>query len=96
MSKARWKTISIAQPASYKIEVQGALDPSWGDMVGKLRFEHRCNQDGVTITTLTGRVPDQAALAGVLSLAYMLGMPLLSVLLLDNSAVPDTGMPSFE
>jgi hypothetical protein len=84
MSKAMQKPLTVAQPASYKIEVQGALDPSWADMFGTLRLEHRLSRDGVAITTLTGKVADQAALAGVLSLTYMLGMPLLSVDLLDS------------
>jgi hypothetical protein len=34
-------------------------------------------------TTLVGRIPDQAALAGVLSALYDLGLPLLSVQCLD-------------
>jgi hypothetical protein len=31
------------------------------------------------VTTLTGNLPDQAALAGVLNLLYDLGLPLLAV-----------------
>jgi hypothetical protein len=85
MSKVIRGSIGIADPASYEIEVQGALDPSWADMVGSLRLEHRFSHEGVAITILTGTVPDQAALAGVLNLTYMLGMPLLSVTLLDSA-----------
>jgi hypothetical protein len=83
MSKAKRKSISVVQPVAYQIEVQGTLDPSWTNEFGNLRVEHRLSKDAAAITILTGEVPDQAALAGVLSLTYMLGMPLLSVKLLD-------------
>lgn len=92
MSKVNPGSIGVADPASYQIEVQGKLDPSWADMYGRLCVEHRLNQDGVAVTTLIGKVPDQAALAGLLNLTYTLGMPLLSVALIGGSAA-DTDKP---
>jgi hypothetical protein len=83
MRKVNTTPISFTGPASYQIEVQGALDPSWGCEFGNLHIEHRQRENSVTITQLTGEVPDQAALAGLLDLTYMLGMPLLSVVLFD-------------
>ncbi|MBE2237589.1 MAG: hypothetical protein IAE81_07370 [Caldilineaceae bacterium] len=73
------RSIKPDQPAVYRIEVQGALDLSWDETFGKLHIEHRLDAHGAVVTILTGEVPDQAALAGVLSLTYSLGMPLLSV-----------------
>jgi len=73
------RSIKPDQLAVYRIEVQGALDTSWEETFGKLRIEHQVDRRGAIITTLTGEVPDQAALAGVLNLTYSLGMPLLSV-----------------
>lgn len=93
MSTGNRKLIGVADPVSYKIEVQGALDLSWADMFGTLRLEHRFNQEGVAITTFIGRVPDQAALAGLLNLTNMLGMPLLSVALLDSIDISDPDKP---
>ncbi|MBK8049803.1 MAG: hypothetical protein IPK16_23470 [Anaerolineales bacterium] len=80
--------IYVDQPATYQIVVQGTLDPSWADTFGDLHIEHHLRKDGAAITLLTGEVTDQAALAGVLNLTHMLGMPLLSVSCLfagDNS-----------
>jgi hypothetical protein len=85
MSEENRNSISRNCSATYRIEVQGALDSSWADTYGDLRFEYRPNRDGITITTLTGEVPDQAALAGLLGLTFMLGMPLLSVACLGQS-----------
>ncbi len=93
MNSAHHGTICVAKPATYKIEVQGKLDPSWVDMFGTLRLEHRLNQEGVATTALTGRLPDQAALAGLLNLTYTLGMPLLSVALLGAGSTLATDKP---
>ncbi|GIK54442.1 MAG: hypothetical protein HND44_05545 [Chloroflexi bacterium] len=40
-------------------------------------------EESAPVTTLTGRLVDQAALLGVLNSVYSLGMPLLSVDCLD-------------
>jgi hypothetical protein len=67
------KTTSTTQ--HYEIRLQGHLDARWGD-----RFE------GMTITLeengntlLSGLVPDQSALHGLLKKVRDLGLPLLSV-----------------
>jgi hypothetical protein len=73
------------ESAHYRIELQGAMDRSWAAELGGLSVEHSRRADGQIVTTLSGKLADQAALAGVLNLAYMLGMPVLSVLLLDNA-----------
>ena len=46
----------------YHIRVQGHLDPSWQDRFGGLRIE----QQEAGTTLLSGTLPDQAALHGVL------------------------------
>lgn len=79
MSQEASRPIGLERPAVYRIEVQGALDASWENTFGQLHVEHGLDGHGVVITTLMGEVPDQAALVGVLNLAYSLGMPLLSV-----------------
>ncbi|MBK8048010.1 MAG: hypothetical protein IPK16_13270 [Anaerolineales bacterium] len=70
--------LSIADSAVYHIELQGALEPSWTEAIDGMNICHQ-NADGTLITTLRGTVADQAALAGVLNLAFMLGLPVLSV-----------------
>ncbi len=59
----------------YRIRVQGHLDHSWQDRFEGLRIEH---QDAGT-TLLSGPLPDQAALHGVLLQIIRLGLTLLSL-----------------
>jgi hypothetical protein len=59
----------------YRIRVQGHLDPGWHHRFEGLRIEH---QDGGT-TLLSGSLPDQAALHGMLLQIIRLGLTLLSL-----------------
>ena len=65
----------------YVIRIQGHLDPSWQD-----RFAGLClAQQEAGTTLLSGPLPDQAALYGVLLQLIRLGLVLLS---LETSAGP--------
>ncbi len=59
----------------YHIRVQGHLDPSWQHRFEGLRIEHQ--DAGATL--LSGTLPDQAALHGVLLQIVRLGLTLLSL-----------------
>jgi hypothetical protein len=59
----------------YAIRVQGHLDPYWQDRFGGLRIE----QQEAGITLLSGSLPDQAALHGLLLQIVRLGLTLLSL-----------------
>jgi hypothetical protein len=59
----------------YEIRVQGCLGPEWSAWFGGLTLS--CNPRGETV--LSGPVPDQAALHGILIKIRDLGLPLLSV-----------------
>jgi len=61
--------------SKYQIHIAGLLDPSWSDWFDGLAINHTA--DGATI--LTGPLPDQAALHGVLIKIRHLGLTLLSV-----------------
>ena len=66
----------------YRIRVQGHLDSSW-----QQRFEGLCLKHEVGGNTLlSGPLPDQAALQGVLLQIVRLGLTLLS---LETSEVPN-------
>ncbi len=70
----------------YTIRVKGHLDQSWQDRFGGLCIEQ---QGQVGTTLLVGRLPDQAALHGVLLQIVRLGLVLLS---LETSEAPkETG-----
>jgi effector-binding domain-containing protein len=59
----------------YRIRVPGHLAPSWQGRFGGLHIEHQ--EDGTTL--LSGFLPDQAALHGVLLQMIRLGLVLLSL-----------------
>jgi hypothetical protein len=59
----------------YRIRIQGHLDPGWQDHFWGLRIEQ---QETGTIL-LSGMLPDQAALHGVLLQITRLGLVLLSL-----------------
>jgi hypothetical protein len=68
------------QPATYRIRVQGHLDPQWSDWFDGFTVE--AEPDGQT--TLTGCVADQPALHGLLLKISNLALPLLLVERLDK------------
>ncbi len=59
----------------YQVRVGGQLDNSWTDWLGGLSIS--AQPDGSTL--LSGELPDQAALHGVLNKLYSLNLALLSV-----------------
>jgi hypothetical protein len=65
----------------YQIKVEGHLNPAWSDWLDQLTLSHEA--DGCT--TLTGALPDQAALHGVLIKIRDLGLPLIAVQRLNPS-----------
>jgi hypothetical protein len=69
------KRLGLDQPATYEIRVQGRLGDDWAIWFGTPTIT--VERD---ITTLAGVVADQAALHGILSKIRDLGLPLLSVI----------------
>lgn len=67
------------ESAYYRIRFLGMLDSSWSAMLGNMDLTTERLEDKPCVTTLSGRVADQAALMGVLNLAYDLGLVLLLV-----------------
>ena len=64
----------------YEVKIKGYLEASWIDLFEGLVVSQE--EDGVT--TLSGPLPDQAALHGVLNRISSLGLTLISV-----NAIPD-------
>ncbi len=70
--------LSIIDAGTYAINVQGWLDESWSNALGGMRI--RASGSGRhAVTTLVGRIADQAALLSILNTLYDLGLPILSV-----------------
>jgi hypothetical protein len=64
-----------------EIHVRGKINPSWSDWFGELQMqETTCDE-----TILTGKLPDMAAVYGVISRLGSLVIPLVSVSCLKES-----------
>ncbi len=66
-------------PVIYQITVQGYVDKSRADWFDGMDIEPQVDADGRSVTKLTGKVVDQAALHGLLRKLYDLGLSLLSI-----------------
>jgi len=73
-------TLDLQVP--YEIKVPGELDINWSDWVGSVTVKGEHDDNDLPITTLTGTF-DQAALHGFLRKLYSLGLPLISVSLVE-------------
>jgi hypothetical protein len=71
--------LTVDQPATYQIKLQGRLSENWSNWLGGLSVTVTERDGGPTLTTLTGVVADQAALHGLLARIRDLGLPLLLV-----------------
>ncbi len=74
--------------AYYKIAFHGEISGKWAESMHGMESEVVTSCGGIRVTFLSGWLRDQAALAGVLSTAYNMGIPLLSIQRLDKD-VPD-------
>ena len=70
----------------YEIKVKGQLDEHWADWLGGLSITH----DALGNSLLTGVVPDQAALHGILAQIRDLGLTLISFMPQDIEVKEDT------
>ena len=77
--------LKIDTPTRYRIQFVGELNESWSERLGGLKITPPDQGEKQTITTLSGLLPDQAALFGVLKALYDMRLPLLSVVCLEDS-----------
>lgn len=82
--------IRMTTAVSYQILVQGDLDPRWSGRLGGLDITSsvpelgaQSPKPGASVTQLSGRLVDQAALFGVLNTLYQLRLPLISIITSD-------------
>lgn len=71
-------SFTLVEPATCVIRVRGVLSPDWSVRLAGMRIV-TARSGRSPITELVGRLADQAALHGVLSALYELGLPLISV-----------------
>ena len=68
---------------AYEIKIRGRLDESWSEWFCGMSITRQDGSDGSPMTTLTGGVPDQTALRGILSRIWDLNLSLVSVTRLE-------------
>jgi hypothetical protein len=66
-------------PLQYQIQVKGIVDASWFDYYDNMVLELDDEGEQRPLSTLTGSVPDQAALISILTLLYNMRYPLINV-----------------
>lgn len=79
MNATHVSTENHHEPGVYEIRLKGHLDAKWADWFDGLTITRADNGE----TLLSGPVVDQAALHGVLRKVRDLGLPLVSVNLID-------------
>ncbi len=72
-------------PEYYEIKIRGHLDPHWSEWFAGLKLTHLAGDE----TLLSGSLPDQGALHGLLERIRDLNMTLISV----TSGGPSTQIP---
>jgi len=75
----------MRQPVRYRLRVRGQLGPQWSCWFEGLDVETVPDGD----TTLSGSLPDQAALHGLLARVRDIGLTLISVETLDQEEVAE-------
>ncbi len=73
------KPIKLWTPATYRIEVEGNLNESWSEFLAGMHITARKRSDSTIVTTLVGRLRDQAELTGVLNSLHDLHRPIVKV-----------------
>ena len=71
------KRLKMEDPATYRIRVQGCLEDVWSDRLANMTITMDLTNKHSPVSTLTGKVRDQAELVGVLNGLYELRVPLL-------------------
>lgn len=69
-----------------EIQIKGCIDTDWSEWLGGLTITHTEQNE----TILTGALPDQAALYGLIAQIRNLGLPLVSVTTEEQDWLEDT------
>jgi hypothetical protein len=79
MTEPASEQFTFDSPATYQIRVRGRVKASWSDRLEGMTISVAAPEAGAPVTTLEGKLLDQAALAGVLNTLYELHLPVLEV-----------------
>ena len=73
------KPSDFSTPATYIIQVEGSLDEVWAERLAGMKLRTVKRENLPPVTTLQGRLTDQAELLGVLNSLYNLRATLMNV-----------------
>jgi hypothetical protein len=76
---------AMTEQITYQIRVQGWMGERWSSRFDDMTIVREGEPDGAPVTALTGLVPDQAALRGILNQLWDLNLTLISVTRTDAS-----------
>jgi len=79
MTQPASEQFTFDDPAIYQIRVRGQIKARWSDRLEGMTISVAAPEGGRPVTTLEGKLTDQAALAGVLNTLYELHLPVLEV-----------------
>jgi hypothetical protein len=78
MASSSINKATMNRPAVYRVRVQGSIPLDWSARLMGMNITTSIDADDDQ-STLVGRLPDQAALSGVLNTLYDTQFPVLSV-----------------
>jgi hypothetical protein len=84
-SSKKGQKFAFDRPGTYRIRILGFLDQSWSERLSGMQISSENLEDRGAVTTLSGAVPDQAALSGVLATLNRLRLTLLSVEMMQET-----------
>ena len=85
------KIPTMDSPATYRISVGWRIDAGWSERLGGMTVTTTEGRDSPDTTTIEGRLPDQAALTGLMNTLYELHLPILSVEYLEENTRQEGG-----
>ena len=78
-SESTGKSSNFSTPAIYSIHLEGLFDESWSERLAGMTVKTIQRKSLPPVTTLSGRLTDQAELLGVLNALYNLRITLVAV-----------------
>jgi len=81
---SRTNEVKFEGPATYRIVVRGGLEANLSDRLAGMRITSESREGQKPLTSLVGRLLDQAQLSGVLNALYEMHLPIVSVEVLDD------------
>jgi hypothetical protein len=74
----------VVLPLSYRIEMVGQIDPEWSAVLAGLSISTVQDPGGRILTILSGVLPDQASLRGVLTTLWDMNLILRSIFVIGS------------